>query len=249
MHRLLIDIGNTRVKWQVEQAGCLIDEMQALDYKQPQFAIILKQYWRDFPHAPAECVMASVAGDHIIEQIRSVLNDLWQSLPVLEAKSVAQHAGVMNAYSHPETLGVDRWLTLLASHRYYPGNICIVDCGSAVTIDYLAANGQHQGGLIAPGVQMMKQSLNTGTASLPADHKQREVTIADNTESAIHSGCVLAVTALIKQASHYKEQEYQLVLTGGDARMIAEQFSETIILDPNLVMRGLQVLCCEENKL
>ncbi len=245
MTKLFIDIGNSRLKWVVEDEGDVLGSLYASDYHQHGFRQSLERVWTQMA-IPEACFIASVADTGVLAQIQRLIYSLWQITPLLVGHPVSRFAGVENAYPQPERLGVDRWLSLLAAHQDHAENMCIIDCGSAVTLDFLTSEGRHLGGVIAPGIKMMKQSLTKGTAALPQSTFQPTIEIATNTESAIHCGCVMAITGLITESLSKMEQSFRLLFTGGDAPMLTPMFDAPDV-DPLLVMRGLQVFCKEQD--
>lgn len=238
---LLIDIGNSRAKWAVETAAGL-GEIKSFDYRRPDFLHTLTQLWREIS-VPNQIAIASVADKMILTGVTDLCAHLWSNTNVIIAKSSAYAFGVRSAYEAPEKLGVDRWMALLAAHRYYAGNVCIVDCGTAITIDALQANGKHLGGLICPGLTMMQQSLVAGIASLPSGAQCYRTGLATQTSAAIGNGVYWAALGLINQVMQSFSDSYRLLLTGGDAEIIAESLSIPYVLDKELVLKGLALFC------
>jgi type III pantothenate kinase len=163
---------------------------------------------------------------------------------IILVKPQAQAFGVVNAYQQPERLGVDRWLSLVAVWQQYQVSACIVDCGTAITVDLLDAHGRHQGGLISPGLMLMKESLGQGTAALSVSDASHVFGLADSTEAAIYSGTLMAAIGLIEHVLAKHPSGIRLILTGGDAELIAGQLDAVSTVDPDLVLRGL--LCVLE---
>lgn len=172
---------------------------------------------------------------------------IWPAASIFVARSTAAALGVSNAYEQPERLGVDRWLSLLAAHRYYPGKRCIVDCGTAITVDILD-QGRHLGGLIAPGLATMRKSLHSETAALDAVDCSSDLHFARHTAAAITGGTLMAAIGLIRSAMQRLAGDYRLLLTGGDAELLAAKLELPLIVDRDLVLKGLSVLAdTEEN--
>lgn len=236
--KLLIDIGNSCLKWTLADQQHLAP-VQSIAYRQSSVRELLLADWCGLQRP--ECVLlASVATSECLLAVQQLISELWPDCVVHRAEVQASLAGVRVAYQEPAKLGVDRWLVLLASQHFYTGNSCIVDCGTATTVDFLTKSGQHLGGLIAPGLAMMQESLQSGTARLPqVNHGKLNVT-ADTTESAIFSGCVWSTVGLIDSVMR-KQQSQQLILTGGAAAAILDALERPAILDQALVLRGLLV--------
>ena len=167
---------------------------------------------------------------------------LWPDVAMVLPVATACGFGVKNAYPQPEKLGVDRWLNLLAAHRYYPGQSCIVDCGTAITLDVLAADGQHQGGLICPGLQLMKKALTANTAALAFSDQPQPLGLADNTAAAIDSGSRYAALGMIETVLGRQAPPCQLILCGGDAPALSTQIAYPHVVDSDLIFKGLAII-------
>lgn len=235
--RLLIDIGNSRLKWTLEAAG-QFEPLRSIDYRHNDQYQDLCQSWQQLPR-PAQILIACVGAQQQLATIVEAAEQLWPGVEIRIPESVASAGGVSNGYLQPAQLGVDRWLALLAAHRHYPGNSCIVDCGTAITLDRLDAQGRHLGGLIAPGLHLMKQALAGNTAGLRWAESAKPVPAADNTQSAIDSGCLWAAAGLIESSLAQGEAIDQLILTGGDSTRIGQLLSQPFIIDLELVFKGL----------
>ena len=234
---LLIDIGNSRLKWATEQAG-QIGSIQALDYRQPLAYQSLEQSWQTLAR-PSKIAIACVGAVQQIAAIESLANRLWPAIEIMIPKSTAAFGSVINAYPQAEKLGVDRWLALLAAHQHYPGNSCIIDCGTAITLDFIDSHGQHRGGLISPGLMLMKKSLAQNTAALGLSQQTQALCLADNTLNAIDSGTLLAAIGLIEAAIKRYQPVEQVIITGGDADLIQQYLSINSVTDQALVLKGL----------
>jgi type III pantothenate kinase len=234
--KLLIDIGNSRLKWTLADANTLAS-VQSMDYRLPASWECLARDWQAMPE-PALILIACVASSECFEKVESFAKQIWPICSVHRVEVLADFANVKVAYANPKALGVDRWLTLLATQHYYAGNNCIVDCGTAMTLDLLKANGEHQGGLIIPGLQLMRASLNRATADLPLVSDMQLDLVADNTESAIANGSIWAAVGLIETVMR-KSLFQQLILTGGAAKYLLDALDRPAILDNGLVLRGM----------
>ncbi len=239
--KLLVDIGNSRLKWAQAQEGVFMPGT-AIDYRQACVEQELRSLWSNLP-PPGIVALASVADVSVRDAVFAIAVNLWPKVELVEPKVSESAFGVSNAYQQPEKLGIDRWLALLAAHHYYPGGSCIVDCGTAITVDVLAAEGRHLGGLICPGLTIMKKSLNAGTAALPFTERRHTTGLAITTADAIDSGVLMAAAGLIAAAKQQFAGLCRLLLCGGDAEFIAEALSQPCIIDPDLVLRGLSLFC------
>jgi type III pantothenate kinase len=236
---LLVDIGNSRLKWATTaqdglKAGAAIANHHLTEAH-------LTDLWRRLPR-PENLAISCVSARRRAEIVCAAADRLWPGIPVTEAKSEAQAFGVTNAYLQPEKLGVDRWLALLAARRHYGLPVCIADCGTAITVDLLDGHGRHLGGMISPGLELMKQALSAGTEALSYEDSAFTVGPANHTGAAIYSGVLSAAAGLIEHVFPAQPASCQLLLTGGDAPLIAGQLRFSCRIDPDLVLRGLSLL-------
>ena len=217
MHDLLIDLGNSAIKWslsgrydQCSNSSFNLDLLPEAD-----------QIW------------VSCVGD------RSLLKGLDRAKFVT---SQAQFGQFISAYSAPETLGVDRFLAMVGALDQCPDqDLLVIDAGSALTFDVVLASGEHQGGLIMPGLGMLQRSF--------AKFAQNDKTfllkpLTNNTLEAWASGtsCML-IDTLTKRVEQYLEQypNLQILLTGGDAKLLALHLQHKATVEPHLVLQGLQI--------
>lgn len=240
---LLIDVGNTRIKWALLDDGrlCATD---AIEHSGRAMAI--EQMLERVSIVPAGVVAANVAGDEWAAQITSAVRDKW-SLPVVFAVTPARHGSVRNGYDDFTQLGIDRWLAMTAALDQFPGPLCIVDAGTAITIDVVAAGGNHQGGYILPGLDLMRRSLAEGTGDLRrlAGTEQQ---LADaprapgcSTRAAIDAGTLAAICGAID----YCCNDSAIVLTGGDAERLRHHLDVVAQHEPHLVLKGLALAAAE----
>ena len=243
---LLVDIGNTRIKWCTDEND-VIRTGRAVEHKHPEYLNDLKRQWLKLDN-PQLLAISSVTAHQIVEQIIEMAKKHWPNIKILIAKSEATGFSVTNAYQQPDRLGVDRWLGLIALQNYYPGNSCIVDCGTAITIDCLNSHGQHLGGLIAPGLQLMKQSLEQGTKDLSFSKNHYLAGLADSTESAIYTGTLYSAAGLIEKTINDLCPCQTIILTGGDAELLAKHMAIDSTIEPHIVLKGLSLFCRREER-
>ena len=233
---LLVDIGNTRLKWGIATGSQIITGQSFVNERLKRHELV--EAWKDIA-SPTRLAVSCVSAKQLFELVQSVALELWSGVEIIPVKSQAQAFGVINAYEQPEKLGVDRWLSLVAVRHQYNGAACVVDCGTAITVDVIDANGHHLGGLISPGLSLMKKSLVQGTEALQFSETKHSSGLANFTEAAIFSGTLSAAVGLIELVLSKQPKNMQLILTGGDAQLIGEQLDSMSIIDPDLVLRGL----------
>ena len=193
--RLLVDFGNTRLKWALwnngrrEIGGIFVHRDTSLE-------AALTSNWSSLP-APQSIHVASVVDDDSEDALRAVIEQHFD-LPAEFVRSPQHALGVRNAYRDAHRLGVDRFLAMAALHAASPRAQVLVSCGTALTLDALDADGAHLGGLIAPSPSVMRQALAAATARV-GETPGHLVAIADNTSDAVWSGTALAAVALIER--------------------------------------------------
>lgn len=235
---LLVDMGNTRLKWAVADNGQLVTGDALLNeyINQPTLLAL----WQALT-PPEQLVIACVTARDTLELVIATARVLWADIDIIRVNSQTQTFGIINAYAQPEKLGVDRWLVLVAARHFYSLPACVVDCGTAITVDLLDADGRHTGGFISAGLMLMKKSLAGGTNALPFSNTAYPLATADFTEAAIHNGTLLAAVGLVEQVTA-RHDELSVILTGGDAEFIAPHLSVAPLVDIDLVLRGLAMV-------
>lgn len=239
---LLLDLGNSRLKWAASDAAGL-HPGPALAWDASDFDVALQDQWRGLP-APQRILGASVtAGDRRQRVERALLARFDQAPEWL--RSPAARAGVRNAYANPETLGIDRFLMLLAACADGHAPCVIAGCGSALTLDALAGDGRHLGGLIAPGIRAMQKGLQAVAPGLPPAAGGAVVELARDTGNAVSSGSWQAAAGAIERFHRQMTQrlgnEPGLLLSGGDAPTLVRLLGSPANLFDDAVLRGLQV--------
>lgn len=245
---LLLDIGNSSVNW-AQADGTTLFAGGSLMYREADLETLAGQAWQTID-VPRNVVVSNVAGNTMADSLAAWTERHWQLTPRF-VRATAKAAGLTNAYSKPETLGVDRWAAMLGARLDHAGALCVVDCGSAITVDLVSAGGQHRGGLILVGIDMMQKALADNTANLQIPDTNTEVSVlACNTNDAIASGSLYAAAAAIErivgEMAAVSEETLQTVLTGGDAARVLPMLNITARHDPDLVLKGLAVLAGEK---
>lgn len=230
------DIGNTRGKLWRCRAGVIEEHFSAPhDGSAHGFLAMLPASFRTRPDA---VLGASVLDELAMTDFSEQCQHLWGMVPEF-ARSTAECAGVVSAYLEPQRLGVDRWLALIAL-RERAESICVVDCGTAITLDVLHADGRHLGGYILPGLSMMAAALQQETRRVRFDVTDVAMSLGlgRSTAEAVRHGALAAVVALIER--EVADGGLSLVLTGGDAATVAAELACPYVLEPELLLHGLQ---------
>ncbi len=253
-YNLLIDIGNTFVKWgryktqsnATAQLSCLESGHALLE----EITSLAAQF-RKHP-APAQIVISNVAGTRVRANMLRLL-EIWPSAPppywVIPSE---EQCGVKNGYRNPAQLGSDRWAALIGARALHGGRaVLVVCCGTATTVDLLTTKGRFAGGCIMPGVGTMLRSLHEKTAALPdADGVYTEY--PTQTVDAIVSGCQHAQAGAVERIYDLYRREHAGLLclvSGGAAKALTPHLAIVFRYHDNLVLEGLhcisQALTCE----
>ncbi|MHA6204652.1 type III pantothenate kinase [Dyella soli] len=239
--RLLLDLGNTRLKWALRDAdGC--HAQGAVGWNE-DVALVLHEAWRELP-VPRDVFGASVVDGEREASVAAVVSARF-ARDCAWVRTPAEACGVRNAYAEPSRLGVDRFLAMVAARADGLAPCVLAGVGTALTLDALTADGLHLGGLIAPGPQLMQQSLLGATARVQVERPGQLRDVADNTADAVASGCWHAAAALIERFVTRMAPALggspALVLGGGDAEALLFLLSVPASLSADSVLRGLVV--------
>ena len=226
---LEIDIGNTFTKWR--HSGGERGKLFTANFTSAGFS-----EWQGLD--VTEVKVASVGGEEVNGRIRACCAQLGFPEPRFAATTDSA-AGVVNSYGDPSRMGVDRWLAMLAAYGYESGACCVVDCGSAITVDYLAANGEHIGGYIIPGLNLMQRGLLANTAEILVDQEIDDFDLSPgrHTSAAVTHGINFAFAALVEKIVA-ELNGASLYITGGDGALF-HRLAGTGSYKPDLVLDGL----------
>ncbi|NKB37379.1 MAG: type III pantothenate kinase [Gammaproteobacteria bacterium] len=243
--KLLLDVGNSRIKSALCEEGRL-HSYQACQYSKREIEVTFDSMLSERTELE-QIVVASVAGKAVSSHIRTYFSRHCSAgINFIESSHEAK--GVTNAYAEPAQLGVDRWLAMIAAWNYYKAPLCVVDCGTAVTIDFVSNEGHHLGGYIVPGTYLMAASLDANTQQISINSAVKDVTITPglNTESCIKNGVVLTMKSLVEAAclqfTKTLESTILCVLTGGDAEQLMTSLDVDVEFEPHLVLNGIAIL-------
>lgn len=242
---LLIDIGNTRIKWATLDRESL-EAQQAV----PHASWTLPECLAAFGalSRPKRVLVSNVGGERVASIVRDASVQCWGLEPEF-IQSTSAAAGITNAYPEPAKLGVDRWLAMIGAYAEHRRALCVVSIGTAATIDGVDGSGRHLGGLIIPGPDLMVDSLLRNTSDIARRARNGAVgsgMFADNTLGAIHQGATQAVAALADRAVESMQARLGvqplLILTGGASAEVSKLIRTPHTLTADLVLRGLIVM-------
>lgn len=234
---LLIDAGNTRIKWAQVDSGKWINkgvfaqgQLANSPWKSQDLKMI-NQIW-----------VSNVAGEQVANSI--------QQLGVEETRFISaseSQCGVTNGYSNAAQLGSDRWAALIAAWHMTGKKCLVVNSGTATTIDALSEHGEFLGGLILPGVELMQKCLVGATAKLQVGGGNYEK-FPLNTSDALYSGAIQAICGAIeRQKVLLGKGDIPVILSGGAAQVINPYLGMQANIAENLVLQGLYIIAKEAN--
>ncbi len=255
--KALFDIGNSRIKWALFDPDGDRNELHnvgGVGHRQPAFDEIASTNWSDWPQ-PEQVIVSSVAADEHWRQLQDWCIQHWRQTPV-RVISTAEGYGIRNAYARPEELGSDRWAAMISAHHLLQRETCVIDCGTAITVDFLDAAGQHLGGYIIPGLRLMQRSLAQRTDAIQllsgaTGELKQSTEPGKSTVECIEHGLLMATTGLVeggcKQMEMQMGKPFHCLLTGGNAEQLASCLGEEIQVEPHLVLLGLARIAAENH--
>ncbi|WP_338115044.1 type III pantothenate kinase [Thiocapsa imhoffii] len=250
MMLLLLDVGNTNLCWTRATSDGATARLSSVQRVRHGGAIPLDLLaeWEGY-EVPERVILSHVGDPGVVAALTRVVMALW-GVRIEFVRTRARFGAVRIAYGEPARFGVDRWLALVAAHALEQRATLIVDAGSAATFDLLLADGRHLGGLILPGVEMMRQSLLAGTQIPRIAGEPAELTWAQDTGSAVAAGSLLAISALASRLYDRLREEVgaepKLLLTGGDAERVQPAIERPCEVREDLVLRGLLQVALDE---
>jgi type III pantothenate kinase len=242
--KLFIDIGNTRLKWVLGAPGNW-SRRGDIVLGAPDWVRTLDEAFRACP-APAGVWVASVSDAETNATVARACENAWQCKARFLA-STAACAGVRNGYDNPTALGVDRWAAMVAAYRQMAGAVCVVSCGTAVTLDLVDRAGQHRGGVIVPGLALMRRALLSGTAGIGSGEGRGTTVTATTTGDAVAGGTLQGLAGAIEHIVAAQRRvvgtSAPVVVTGGDAAALLPLLHlDHMSHAPDLVFNGLAIL-------
>lgn len=248
MRKLLLDVGNNRVKWARMQAGHY-EYAGAIALQNLSVDSFLQQIWPE-DDKPQQVFISSVLDDEWMRLLRFYIGNSWSST-IIELVAEKEKNGLTNGYQQPQRLGVDRWCALLGAWQLEHSAVCVVDAGTALTMDVVNIGGEHLGGLIAPGLKLMRDCLLQKSSHVNLLFKEADAHSADadvgllgkNTAQAVTGGTLWTLAASVErlqaQAHDLVGGPMRCVITGGDAQALLPLLSGQWQYEADLVLQGL----------
>jgi len=247
---LVIDVGNTRLKWAwLTNTG--LSDQQAIVHRDAKPGMWTAALFES-GQRPSRVLVSNVAGPTMAKTLTHLAKQFF-GVKVEFVTAAQQFHGLTNGYLDPSLLGADRWLALIGAWTLAHSALCVVDAGTAVKVDSVDAAGQHLGGLIAPGIHMMREALMSKTSDIAraAEHSTPSLAgiLANNTIGAVSRGAVFALAGMADRVAEVIEQSTgakpKLFITGGDAGMITGTMRTKGEIVPDLVLRGLAMIASQ----
>lgn len=244
---LLIDAGNTRIKWARAQ-GAQLDASRAAEHSKWSQADYARRLLK--PAQSVEAILvSSVAGPKVRRALSALARRAKVGIRFLEVP--ARGAGITVGYREPWRLGVDRFAALVGAHHLFAGiPVCVAGVGTAMTLDLLGRDGRHFGGVILPSPALMVHTLLTRTHGIRRRAQGGRVKASGpfgrSTRDAITQGARYAAAAaidrLVAEGTVLAGRKPLVVLTGGGAQGVRPLVLSHCVRVPDLVLRGLAVL-------
>lgn len=228
----LVDIGNTRIKY------CALPDADA----EPIVADTIEALYTPLSRAECQIIyVASVREESAVVSLRRLFEG--ENIRVVEVQTEKSAFGITNSYENPSTMGVDRWLAMIAGAGMTKKTaFCVIDVGTAITTDFVF-DGEHVGGWITPGFHSMREGLIKSTKRVFGDDSVPDkLQPGTSTQMCVANGCLAAVQGVFLSAAAYlssKRTEFDVILGGGDKKLFAFPDSGGSILAANLVVQGL----------
>jgi type III pantothenate kinase len=242
MSVLLLDVGNTRLKWlRLGEHGA---RRGAILHRDRPWDALLDELLEEL-EVPAAVGLANVAGQAVEQALAQWVGSRWPDALWYVARVQAQACGIVNAYREPARLGIDRWLAMIGARAVTGLPACVIDCGSAVTIDAVDREGRHRGGVIFPGLRLLSKSLHEGTGLRPQRDSASDEFPPRDTAAAIDQGCLRglagSIDRLVAELSGEIGEDTRRVITGGDAARMLPLLGSGFTLQEDVVLEGLEI--------
>ncbi len=242
MIRICVDIGNSRLKSAIDDGNSL-QAIETFAWHDVFLNEVLDKLWLSALNGrvPTSIHVSNVAGDKLLPNLDAWCCATW-GLRAIPMRSRASFKGLVNGYQEPGKLGVDRWAALIGARELYKGPLCVIDSGTATTVDVINADGVFVGGAILPGIYTMRRSLAKYTAALFAADGQI-MPFGDNTASGIAGGTGYALVGGVERLIQEAENllgSVTTVVTGGEANVLKSLITKELELNPMLVLHGVK---------
>jgi type III pantothenate kinase len=242
---LQLDMGNSSAKWRLKGGTEIIARGEFRHSAPETLEALLAQ-----PADPAQIWIASVSSEATEDAVRRRLQQRWPQAKLWFARSEARSGDLVNSYAQPLRMGVDRWLVMLGARYRQPSRLCVVDAGSALTIDLVDAGGRHEGGYIIPGPSLMERALLLDTDRVRfAEEAVYDLAPGTSTAEAVRHGIALAQASAVRVAMELAgEPQPRLYLCGGGAETLQRLLGGVGEWISDLVFEGLEAMAALQGR-
>ena len=233
---LLIDIGNTRIKWQQRDVKniLLTDSILVEEFMDIDFSSI---------KSVDKIIVSNVNHSIVLDKLKEILSKF--KCPIIEA-STDSNEYLINDYDDSTLLGVDRWIAALGAWKLYQKRLLIINAGTAITVDLIDLDKNNKahfkGGMILPGIAISLAVLNNSTNLIDTEIGKSQYPSL-NTKDAVTTGIMMSIQGAVNLVCRKLPSSLPILLTGGDANLIYEQSEEVwksrIKLEDGLIFEGL----------
>ena len=233
---LLMDIGNTRIKWQyrdeknvISSNSVLVENFMDIDLTEIK--------------SLKKVIVSNVNHSVVLDKVKENLSHF--DCLIIEVTSESNEY-LINDYTDQLTLGVDRWLTAMGAWKIYGEDLIVINAGTAITIDLIQIdqkrNAHFSGGMILPGIAISLGILNNSTNLIDTEIGQSQYPSL-NTKDAVTTGILTSIQGAVNLVCKKLPSDLPILLTGGDADLIYDQSEEDwksrIKIESNLIFEGL----------
>lgn len=238
--KFLIDIGNTRIAFTMTE-GDQLGVITSFAHNNSVSDAQLDECWGRL-EKPEQVLASNVAQKAVCDSVSAWIESHW-GIPVQQVVAEQSAAGIRLAYAEPQKLGSDRWAAMIAAGAFAPGKkLCVVDSGSAMTIDLLDESGRHIGGYIIPGLEMMAASLVRQTAKIQTQQRDFALEPGIDTSGCVFHGAFLSQVAVLEYLYQHGYSDAVWVITGGNGVLLQKELSFAVYHQPGLVLEGLRLI-------
>jgi type III pantothenate kinase len=247
---LALDVGNTNITIGLFEGVALIRNWRLRtvhDQTADEWGILLRNLFSlgDLRFHDVDGIIIASVVPPLDSTLGSMSRQYFDRQPMFVSSDT--DTGLRILYDNPREVGADRIVNGVAAFNRYGGPCIVVDLGTAITFDAVSANAEYLGGVICPGIGMSVQGLFSRTARLPlVDFKEPDRLIGANTVSSMQSGLYYGVIGMIDGiVDRMKEQlghETRTIATGGQSELILSASRHLSLADPDLTLRGLQII-------
>lgn len=236
---LIVDIGNTRIKWAFFENEMIIAD-----------GVAFKEFFLPKMKAQSAFNEISRIGVCSVNKIPEELLKFFSSVSTIFYVNADCFLTFKSNYKSMTSLGADRLALVAAAQQEYPDDNClIIDLGTCITYELKDAKGVYRGGVISPGCKSRYSAMYNDTHGLPQlKAKDLEIAIGETTEECMHIGVIEGVhQELTGFISHFSEiyEDLTVILTGGDAHFFEKKLKNSIFAHSNFLLKGIHSLLKE----